>query len=1549
MRLRSANKVAVDTIHCCPGCQPISENFGSLPRVHDGLKHSRCIEEMYHERAIASKARKKKTKMSRFFSSKNADKRERLAKEFNNGDIDMQELENKMLGEKIYLDDLAPMIEKEALMKDPMYLYKKSINEGKFMTVDIDVYNTIQSRAYPSGNDINVSDWGAWDYYRPWIDTVTPESKYADTIRIRLPFNCTTDNMRKFKYFGVDVVIGYGNVGNGYFIGQDRSITIDGYWNGCYGYLDNYSAGQYVDMYINWAGRANNPIYNRDKSIMQVTYGGMGGNLTIYQLHNLMREGTRKFYRAWVRTRYFSEGTEANQNTNNGFIYAGYDNFAYPGRDGHTFNNGVLVIYPMPMAMTGYTHRQATFESTDLTNPKWVQQNMMLVTTNHDPYARVYRAPASGPISQTGAVMTEFRNLKYNAAFYVDIYYDYTVRLTTSIVPSEVPNGMLIKDSWHYAQSWNDPHARAGATIYQRCSLRYYYTSELGNDNAVWGVDFAFGAPISMGWARRQFERGLYSHYELTNNRLPSISPSYGDDVGVRYNNIAYPWVNLACKSNASDSNNDTLKFNWKVRLNTHVTNNQFWLNDVHLSSNRDTNVTPVWIMDQVHAKLKASGISNPDTHHKAIGIEGSVHDQYENVGKLKSSNWINSGASWIGRNCEYPIYNLRAVDENKVNSPSYTTIVGYKCQVSNVVKPAIYYTSRPDGSCNRTGYKHYLAFRLVDDRAIAGNAGYRQKNIIANAFGANWQERWNNFSTAYNLSVNINITDYMHSAGPTTDRKSLMRGKFIKSCVGVITEGRWDYVQDWNQTGNRTNTVHPSNQFDNPAMHSTIYYLNIYPDCTIALETPTFTTTSMTLNTRCYAADRNYDAGAVFKVKRIWYVITVDGVSGKSYTKEVIANANALDYHNATVNGMITEAVTAICGSAVAGIGKVVRYTMHANNNFDYGDTSDGTRDGNRNGSTTEYVKTINFDLSSDPTVTTTAAMGETATVNLILKNSNYKKNVIYKTVWVKAVKDTEWKVLGTNYKLVNGATVQVTFNPTSMGYSEASYRGEQFQFKIDVANEVTNGYKVNFIPNARWKWNSIPTLQITSLSVPAGDAGFASSLDYAGNCSNKFSVAGTVSDDDTVKVHHYINDGTNKLIVSDVAAPAPVNYNKTWTAEQLNSAVSGLYPIDLNKKLKYGAQANDSYNKYSVGQNHATQFKLLTPIKKSGYNHVGVTGYSTKEGSVVYGTRVTISCNVQHWASSKFTGSEWKYRHFVYAVNTKSGSPTFYVQHTVHDGMNIPSSLSFTIDMKTNSNFIPGEKYKFRIYTRVTKFDSSGKDLSDSTVNLDTRIYQSADDYFGETQFGSKPIAPTIVYPVANSTSQCGNPSVVFTIPAQTDPSNNKISAIGIVRDGGISWNDVVGDFGLTQDGVVGKTLSWVVQSEMGAGVHTIGIKIRSALTGQESDVKTISYTVTNKNLVVTSGELMTSMNAIKTEIDNFRRAYGLSNGSYESQSAGTYITFSNAITTIVNGYNAVIDRINSYSGSKKRAAKLSIANEAITLASATTKMHDYLRKIQ
>lgn len=1410
-----------------------------------------------------------------------------------------------------------------------------------------------------NGNDIDINNQSHWNKYRPWLSTILGNTSYGSTINkykfrveMKCPDHCTTAEMRRFKYIGFDLIIGHGNHSTSApYLHKAGSFVIDGYNNGYWADLDSYSASSYIQWNVSLDLSSTGVIKARNNS--QLHYNGNA--MTWGHVHNYLRHSGVIYLRGWVRTRHFS-GTD--QNSTNGFMYTGYDNMTTPGQVGHTFNNGILLKIPQAcMDVTNgfilYNHEDGRRKST------------MRYEWFYDPYVSVYRGKASGAASASGEVSFA-KNVKIVNVDWI-VWFAWSTngeagpaesRVRKDIIGSSMPNSSKSEFFNNEAQGWLDCTAHSGKTLLGHPRARIYpygtgdgafYSVDYGSSHYGWNVgtiDTTSGG--TNPWQNPSWAMSFRQDNKV--NTFPTVAPQYVHNGGHRYNTILYPYNTSNLKSYADGRNgegmwgSDTnghgiLVYAWKLRSRAvYEFSESYYEYDAHIANDptkhRDMNITADFMYTKICERWQAIFGADCSTHieYKELGIEHGAYDRHSVNGYLKESDYAWSGAGWQGVKLESTAKNIKCINWDTYNAGTtvWTSIDGEKVEVTNSTYPTIYFTCKPN---THAGKRYFLTAKLCDNVGqLTTSGGHSEKYLLGKWGGDHYNDKWANWSTTH-YAPRTNLTNHFKFGSNT--KQHHIRGKFVKIFVGVITTGKYDYQTNWDYSGNRPDTVHSSDVNTSPGNHTYRYYLNIYPDTALSIVRAGHYTDNMYMVINTHATDKNRGS-SVFKLKRIWVVITGEG-SSKSYTKEYIANANATSYSK-DQDSFITPAVISIYGSIKAGIGKNITFTMHANNNFDYGDTSDGTRDYNSNG-TRPYVVSRRFDLNPNMGCTVSNTIGESVNIT-ITRPSTYDKHVDW-ILYARHESTSAWTEIGRSSN-----TASIAFNPSSKNFSSTN-RGKRFKFKILADTSVVDGFRGETEYDYLWRWNSIPTCTLSNQSgAYCTDSGMTFN-----NVTNAFTssvyTGCTVNNDgnlDQTRVYYGMRYAGDKWMYDENIAHST---SDTYAYSAANLDV--MYPCDLNTLMYRIAKAKDSHGMFSPVAVSTTGIKFLDPVIYGAISVKPVSGFGTQSGSIIHGTKVEVTVPITHTVRSKFVNTDWKYRHFIYARekngSTDDSSKYFYISNVVHAGNSIPSSIKFTVDMMSNSKFIASRTYEFRIYTRVTKYNGSS-DIGGTSIS--ERIYQMyTTGFYGSVMFGKKPDAPRILYPVHNSVFNCGNPSLIISCPTQSNPSNVNMTHIGLDKGtGSIGWYTAaqlgVPDFN-------GRNIKWVWREPVSAGAKDIKIYIKSGMTNMISDPSTCRINVTTTNYQKSHGDVIAALHDIRAEVNRLRVAYGLSASNFTDTSSGVHLTFNNAVTVISDEYNDVITKINSYTGTFATALPMNISNQTLIMADHTKIMHDDLKKIK
>ncbi|MEI2419617.1 hypothetical protein V6O07_05040, partial [Arthrospira platensis SPKY2] len=201
-----------------------------------------------------------------------------------------------------------------------------------------------------SGDDIDFNNKDVWNKYRPYANEIISVNPFYINVELNCPWNCSTADMRRFKWIGYDLIIGYGEpdpdmTKGGYFLRYKDSFVIDGFHNLNKVNIDSYNANDTINVYNDiWLKNDSDVIKDEFNNDQYIDYNGRK-RLTWGLVKTILREGTAMYVRAWVRSRGVSD---TKPHTTSGYLYAGYDNFDRPGQYGHTFNKGLLAQTSRP-------------------------------------------------------------------------------------------------------------------------------------------------------------------------------------------------------------------------------------------------------------------------------------------------------------------------------------------------------------------------------------------------------------------------------------------------------------------------------------------------------------------------------------------------------------------------------------------------------------------------------------------------------------------------------------------------------------------------------------------------------------------------------------------------------------------------------------------------------------------------------------------------------------------------------------------------------------------------------------------------------------------------------------------------------------------------------------------------------------------------------------------------------------------------------------------------------------------------------------------------
>lgn len=1406
---------------------------------------------------------------------------------------------------KVYLDELEAQEMEKRLHEDPMFLAR-----------------TMSLYSYPSGIGLDLSDWNVWSKYRAIISDVKSVDKYTDCLQIRTPWNCTTSEMRQFKYMGVDVVIGYGGCNpNGYFVHQNESVTIDGYWNGFWLDMDNYQANQYIDMWIEFA-TGNRDLYNRNRTVMTLEYGNMSGKLDMFKLHNLMRNGTDRFYRLWIRTRHFSTGSNAEQDSENGFLYAGWDKFAQPGKEGHTFNNGVMTRFPMPV-MKIHTKRFNSFED-------GVVKSTAKVELSFDPYSSVWRAPESGPISQTGAKMTCIKTTLLNRKFDVRCiskgYWesgDGTNRLDMHIAKGEPGNSWYTKWYEFDNSTWCNMDQWRGQAIEYRQEITYY----LEDDTHAYTIDMGYSA---IGWTKQRLGTGghteeinnyeYYTLYTVPINDRPSVRPVFSNiNIPVRYDNILYPWgQTLRVDSNATDPEGDEMIYGWKGRSKKVFDFNDpsgYWRLDSQLSdTTRDLYLQPATLLDKLYKRFPAG----TNLEHSELGIEVSVYDRFYEDGVMKESRSKNSGEGWSGYKFESPIKNLKCVNTKTYPNTQFVIFDGQPVEIANEVSLKLFYDIF-DGT---DGKRHYISSRIYPSISdISSNTNIKKEVPLLGVWSDNgFLDLYNKWSSNTNVD-NVNFTNTFKD----TNHGREVRGNFVALFTGVMTLGRYEYIIDWKGYTDKPELIINS---DNPSDKNYVFYVNAYPDCVININEVTYEKEGPVATCNITVRDVN-KGNKVFLIQRVWITITI---KGKSLTRELATNVNDNIYNKYDYNLDLIGAIKQLAPELLTQPYNSPEYatiTVHSNNNYPYGTTDDGSREVNSDNSRS-YTTDILIDFKPDLYIELSTNKGEGVNVTVRDRNNTGVKTVLY----AKPIGTTNWTQITTSYE----ATPNIFgFFPNNHGFNDHD-RGKDFIFAVRTKSIVEGGAEIFHEFDNRFMWNELPYVTIKKLDIVDNsihDNG--ENIIWSNNCGNSIKAIVNILDTDAVLLYNYIKYGDNKFINSISSDNSPIDMNVSLSAIDINTNVSGIYPIDLTQVLSYVIQASDSFSVFG-NIDEGGRFKLIEPIKRTNYNLLPIDDTATVENGVIYGIRFSVNYDIQALECSKFNDTDWMFKHILYAIPDDNPTGEFKIDEQTHSGLGIPNRVTYNVDMQKQYgtySFTPAKAYIFKVRTLLCKTSYA----ETSSRDMNNIIYETYCDNVGKAVYGSNPAPVKILYPTGTNGIMIKNPPIVIQIPDQTDGSNKVIDEIGVDFGDGINWIKPG-----NAENYNNSIVSILYDREFTDGIHEVKLYIKSKLTSMISEARSAFINIQSNILIVNEGELITPLRTARDEVNKIRNAYGLNNAEFESDEEGVAISFNNAIGTIQDGYNEFVDKIKSNIGGSD-STYIDLYYEELILATITNKLNEAL----
>lgn len=569
------------------------------------------------------------------------------------------------------------------------------------------------------------------------------------------------------------------------------------------------------------------------------------------------------------------------------------------------------------------------------------------------------------------------------------------------------------------------------------------------------------------------------------------------------------------------------------------------------------------------------------------------------------------------------------------------------------------------------------------------------------------------------------------------------------------------------------------------------------------------------------------------------------------------------------------------------------------------------------------DYKPGINFTLSS--------SIGTSTNINL--SPNDYTAPRKYQ-IQVKTSDSSTWRTIYSSSALET-RNIGYAFDPSAQGYTEAD-RGKVFNIRCIVISN-TGVFESDWIYKD-FTWGAAPTITLTSIDA---DYSIKDGVSRAGRFGTIATFNYTVSSSGpaNITIQATINGTTKNILVKDVSAGTTTHSDRI----DLKSSFSNVFcDYDTTFAIKGVAFGLTSVVNNTNDYGNKGKMVFLEPFNKGSITVTPYSGNSVKVSNYVHGLGFVLNTSSANSSYAKTRGVNMNKLYLYRGLSGTAEATKTLIATIEFNGNSVQALSNATSLLAEKCSMAKGNEYKFKAVIEVYYFQNS-----------EVAAYTTTGDWTDELfRYTPSPTPAILVAPInagiSNNVVPCRRPTIIFTVPNQSEEGNKNIDVVEVKWNGNWVRSDSAPTrFDNLASNNAGRTIKFYPPEDSTNNTvdHGAQIAIRSAIT-KNWEISNVPLIMVDPQSVRKGvGTLIEIYSEPRDFINNLRRAYGLSNYNYPSLTAqNTQITRDNLINCLAIAQNEVATKINSYTGTKQIPA-ISYENLEYITSSQTDEVYTKL----